>query len=103
VYSVNRDREIARSTAWQKENAERYKERLCSWKEKNWPRLLEKNRHDKKRHRNELYDCYVAVLIRLPKSLLSADLIEMKREQLKLHRAMKQLNEAITNKQENTK
>ena len=56
------------------------------WRKKNPKKYREQSRRLSARHRAELHDHYVKLCLKIPRGLIPDELIELKREQLKLHR-----------------
>ena len=77
-YSQKSDEFKARSAKWRKDNPERYKERQ---------RLVSEN----------MTPCYIAQRVGVSVKDITPELIELKREQLLMHRATKQLTKEIEN------
>jgi len=110
-YEENRDREKARAMEYYEENRDREKARRSEYYEENRENLLarrkeyyEENRDkvlaQEKKYREELIDSYIKKTIRqslnLQEGQISEDLMSLKREQLKLLRAIKEAKNGIT-------
>lgn len=95
VYQRNREAVILRSLGWQRQNPERYRQRLKAWQEANRDKVMEAKRKDTKYRVDHLSDGYVAGCLGAPCSRLPKDLIELKREQLSLLRLSRQLKQEL--------
>lgn len=97
-------RRSATRIAWVEKN----KERVTKYKKEHHAmhyaeRYAPKNRMRQRSQIAALSDEYILRSMRINKSDAPHWLIELKREKMKIYRAMKQLNQAITNQQENDK
>ena len=75
------------------------KEELKTWSKRHYQDNKMKVSSEKRANCAALTDTYVINVMRLTKNEATSELISMKREQLKLHRLTKQLNQAIKDAQ----
>jgi len=94
VYAANRNREIARSVLWQKENSDRYKARIREWNLSNFENRKEMRKADTKRSVDKLFDGYVAGCIGICVPEAPPELLALKREQLAIKRMARELKQA---------
>lgn len=95
-YADNTDRALQNIEAWRREHPDNVRNARRKWDEKNQDRRSAGER----RRSRDLTDGYVAGQLRIPLSALPTDLIETKREQIRIVRLLKNLNREIDNQQE---
>ena len=93
---ANPEKARAKSKAWAEANPEKVRARVKAWAEANPDKVRAKN----KAGRDELRDSYVKH--KLGVSTAPSELIELKREQLKMHRLTKQFNQLLKEKNNGT-
>ena len=93
---ANPDKVRAKTKAWREANPEKVRARVKAWAEANPDKVRAKN----KAGRDELRDSYVKH--KLGVSTAPSELIELKREQLKMHRLTKQFNQLLKEKNNGT-
>lgn len=65
------------------------------WRKNNPIRNREINKNNKKRAREQLHSWYVKDRLRMPAILITPEMVELKREQIKLWRELKTLKEGL--------
>lgn len=94
-YAANPEKDKARSAAWRVANPEKAKACSKSWRIANPEKAKANDKLTNKSNMERISDCYIARVVKLPVATLPQELINMKREQLKMYRATKQLIQTI--------
>lgn len=92
-YKKNKEKQKERVLKWRLENKEAYSESQRKWKEKN----IGKENERKRNAGFDLKDSYIVGTLRIPAKDCTPELIELKREQLRIQRLTKQLKKEIQN------
>lgn len=94
----NRDKINSRKRAWNAKNKDKVVATQTAWREANRTFYLERAKAIQKRSIVELSDAYVRAKLRMKKEDAPDELVEAKRQQLLINRALKQLSETIKEK-----
>lgn len=92
-YLENKDKLIAYQNKYKQENKKKVADRKGAYREKNLDKILMDGRNIAKEYSDTLHDSHIKTIIsnvsNLKRKDIPQELIELKREQLKLHRAIK--------------
>ena len=86
---------VLRVKKWRGNNPEKTKENALKQRQKNPEKTKMAVRKSVKKSRDELKDNYIRTALRLNKSQVTEELINLKREQLSISRILKELNEEL--------
>lgn len=95
----NRERRNSYSAKYYSENPEKFKANHARYRSKHPEKIKDRNANNTA----ELSNSYVSRTLRMPTNQVSQQLIEMKREQLKHYRLMKELKTLLTETGKETK
>jgi hypothetical protein len=99
-YEANKERHKESMRVWRGDHREECKALVKAWVQRNPERAKANARAGSRRDRERLADSVVAGYLRMSLATASPALIQLKREQIVLHRLAKQLKQEIVNQQE---